>query len=388
MAEVTLTAAMRANLLSLQATASLMGQTQYRLATGNKVNSALDNPTSFFAAQSLNDRAFDLSSLLDGMGQNIQVLKAASHGIEGLIALVNQAKAVAQTAQAQASGGAFYTGTVTLDSVAQDDITNVVGLGAGDSFTVQMGSGATTEFTVAAGQTLQELLDQMNSISGLSATTVADTDPANSGNVFVQIRSTNGEDVTIAEGTNTPALELFGVGAVAVHAATNTVPSDKVELEKQYNDLLLQIDEFITDTGYRGKNLLNGAVMRTQFNEDNSSSMSVVGMIRDSAGLGLLAADFSTTGTIQTKLDEITLSLDTLRTDARGYGNALAVITTRQEFKKNLIATLKDGATSLTIADKNEEGANLLSLQTSQQLGIQALALASEANQSVLRLFQ
>ncbi|MFH1158363.1 MAG: hypothetical protein V1721_05705, partial [Pseudomonadota bacterium] len=111
MTEVTLTSAMRANLLSLQGTAVLMGQTQFRLATGNKVNSALDNPTSFFAAQSLNNRASDLSSLLDGMGQNIQVLKAASQGIDGLSALVNQAKAVAQTAQSQATGGAMFTGT-------------------------------------------------------------------------------------------------------------------------------------------------------------------------------------------------------------------------------------------------------------------------------------
>jgi len=116
--------------------------------------------------------------------------------------------------------------------------------------------------------------------------------------------------------------------------------------------------------------------------------MSVTGMVRDAAGLGMLAANFGTSGTIQTNLDEITSALDTLRSDGRSYGNALAVITTRQDFTKNLIATLKDGATALTIADKNEEGANLLSLQTSQQLGIQALALASEANQSVLRLFQ
>ncbi|MCK5555981.1 MAG: hypothetical protein KAI76_07080, partial [Alphaproteobacteria bacterium] len=279
MSEVTLTAAMRANLLSLQSTASLMGQTQYRLATGNKVNSALDNPTSFFAAQSLNNRASDLSSLLDGMGQNIQVLKAASQGIDSLLKLVNTAKAVAHTAQAEATGGAFYTCTVSLDATDQDDIEDMAGLAAGDSFTVQMGSGAVTEFTITAGQTLQELLDQMNTITGMSATTVEDT--ANSGSVFVQIRSTNGEDITIAEGTNTPAAALFGAASVAVHTAVNVTPPDKVALEKQYNDLITQINEFITDTGYRGKNLLNGDVMRTQFNEDNSSSMSVTGMVRD-----------------------------------------------------------------------------------------------------------
>jgi len=383
MAEVTLTSAMRANLLSLQSTAILMGQTQFRLSTGNKVNSALDNPSSFFAAQSLNNRAADLSSLLDGMGQNIQVLTSASQGIDGLSALVNQAKAVAQTAQSQATGGAMYTGTVSLTAAQQADI--VPPATDAETFTVQMGAGAVTTFTIADGQTLQSLLDQMNTIDGMSATTVAGT---NTGEVFVQIRSTNGESITIAEGgVTTAAADLFGAGSVAVHAATTTAPTDRVSLEKQYNDLRTQIDQFITDTGYRGKNLLNGDEMSTQFNESNSSSLSVTGTTRDADGLGLLAATFGTTGGIQDNLDQITASLDLLRADGSNYGNALAIITTRQDFTTNLIATLKDGATFLTIADKNEEGANLLALQTSQQLGIQALALASQANQSVLRLF-
>ena len=383
MSEVTLTSAMRANLLSLQSTAVLMGQTQFRLSTGNRVNSALDNPSSFFAAQSLNNRAADLSSLLDGMGQNIQVLTSASQGIDGLSALVNQAKAVAQTAQSQATGGAMYTGTVSLTAAQQADI--VPPATDTETFTVQMGAGAVTTFTIADGQTLQSLLDQMNKISGMSATTVAGT---NTGEVFVQIRSTNGESITIAEGgATTAAADLFGGGVIDTHAATTTAPTDRVSLEKQYNDLRTQIDEFITDTGYRGKNLLNGDVMSTQFNESNSSSLSVTGTTRDSDGLGLLAATFGTTGGIQDNLDQITASLDLLRADGSNYGNALAIITTRQDFTTNLIATLKDGATFLTIADKNEEGANLLALQTSQQLGIQALALASQANQSVLRLF-
>ncbi|MCK5659382.1 MAG: hypothetical protein KAH96_05865, partial [Alphaproteobacteria bacterium] len=388
MSEVTLTAAMRANLLSLQSTASLMGQTQYRLATGNKVNSALDNPTSFFAAQSLNNRASDLSSLLDGMGQNIQVLKAASQGIESLLKLVNTAKAVAHTAQAEATGGAMFTGSeVRFDAVGQANIVGYDGgsggaITAAQQFTMQVGSGPVTTFTIGASETLQSLLDQLNMIDGISATTIEDPLGAQ-GDVNIQIRTTNGENVTFDDvGAGTLIDDIFGGDgtflvpgasiAGVVQVAATVTPTDRVALEKQYNDLITQINEFITDTGYRGKNLLNGDVMRTQFNEDNSSSMSVTGMVRDAAGLGMLAANFGTSGTIQTNLDEITSALDTLRSDGRSYGNALAVITTRQDFTKNLIATLKDGATALTIADKNEEGANLLSLQTSQQLGIQA----------------
>jgi len=384
MAGVTLTAAMRANLLSLQSTADLMGKTQFRLATGNKVNSALDSPTAFFAAQSLSNRAGDLGTLLDGMGQNIQVIKAADQGIQGLTKLVEQAKSIAQTAQSQASGGALYTGTVSITAANQASLTAALAAN-GDTFTVKVGSGPTTTFTIATGQTLQSLIDQMNTIDGMSVTTIADT--ANAGNVFVQIRTTNGQSVTIANGTNTPATAIFGAGSIATHAATTVAPTDRVSLENQYNTIRTQIDQFIKDTGYRGKNLLNGDSTTVQFNEDNSSKITVTGQKRDAAGLGILAASFGTTANIQTNLDQITTALNTLRADATLYGNNLAVISTRQEFTTNLINTLKDGATALTIADKNEEGANLLALQTSQQLGIQALALASQGNQSVLRLF-
>jgi len=78
---ITLSAGVRQNLLSLQSTASLMGLTQNRLATGKKVNSALDNPTNFFTSQSLGNRASDLNSLLDSIGQAQKNLEAADKGL-------------------------------------------------------------------------------------------------------------------------------------------------------------------------------------------------------------------------------------------------------------------------------------------------------------------
>ena len=93
MSNITLTASMRSNLLSLQSTQDLMDITQERLSTGKKVNSAIDSPSSFYTAQSLNNRASDLSSLLDSMGQGIQTIKAANEGIEAITTFVQQAKA-------------------------------------------------------------------------------------------------------------------------------------------------------------------------------------------------------------------------------------------------------------------------------------------------------
>src|ERR1700749_3334793 len=95
MSGIVLSASVRQNPLSLQSTASLLATTQNDLATGNKVNSALDNPTEFFTAQSLNNRASDIAHLLDGIGNGVQVLQAANTGLTSLSALVANAQSIA-----------------------------------------------------------------------------------------------------------------------------------------------------------------------------------------------------------------------------------------------------------------------------------------------------
>jgi flagellin len=95
MSGIVLTASVRQNLLALQSTASLLAKTQNDLATGNKVNTALDNPTEFFTAQSLNNRASDIANLLDGISNGVQVLQAANTGLTSLSALVSDAQSIA-----------------------------------------------------------------------------------------------------------------------------------------------------------------------------------------------------------------------------------------------------------------------------------------------------
>ena len=112
---IVLSASVRQNLLSLQSTADLLSTTQNRLATGNKVNSALDNPTNFFTAQGLNNRASDINNLLDSIGNGVQVLQAANTGITSLQKLVDTAKSIAnQVLQAPAG----YTTKSTVTSAA------------------------------------------------------------------------------------------------------------------------------------------------------------------------------------------------------------------------------------------------------------------------------
>src|SRR5579864_5045928 len=116
LSNITLSAAVRQNLLSLQGTANLLATTQERLATGKKVNSALDNPTNFFTAAGLDARASDISNLLDSIGNGVQVLQAANTGITSLSSLVDTAKSIANQVLQQPSG--FTTHSTSTSAAA------------------------------------------------------------------------------------------------------------------------------------------------------------------------------------------------------------------------------------------------------------------------------
>jgi flagellin-like hook-associated protein FlgL len=119
--------------------------------------------------------------------------------------------------------------------------------------------------------------------------------------------------------------------------------------------------------------------------------LGITGVTFDSAGIGLTAAaadSYQTDAGINAKLAQLEAALGALRTQAKTFGSNITVVEIRQEFTKNLIVVLETGAANLTLADANEEGANVLALQTRQQLSSIALSLASQADQQVLRLFQ
>ena len=126
------------------------------------------------------------------------------------------------------------------------------------------------------------------------------------------------------------------------------------------------------------------------FNETGTSSLTITGTTFDAAGLGLDAvtgAGFQSDGDIDTVITKLDTALSSLRTQASKFGSNLSTVQTRQDFTKNLVNTLQTGADNLVLADTNEEGANLLALQTRQQLSTTALSLSAQADQAVLRLF-
>src|SRR5471032_3515698 len=126
MSGIVLSASVRQNLLSLQSTAALLATTQNDLATGNKVNSALDNPTSFFTAASLNNRASDINNLLDTIGNGVQVLQAANTGITSLQSLVSNAQSIANQVL-QAPTGYSTKSSVTATAITGATANNLLG---------------------------------------------------------------------------------------------------------------------------------------------------------------------------------------------------------------------------------------------------------------------
>jgi flagellin len=244
------------------------------LATGKRVNSALDNAINFFTAQGLDNRASDLSTLLDSMSNAINTIQAANNGITSITKLVQSAQSL--TSQAQ-----------------QTSDTNV-----------------------------------------------------------------------------------------------------RATLAGQFDALLTQIGQLAGDSGFNGVNLLAGNTLTVNFdNQSPPASTTVTGVdytnannaplsIANSVGGWALSADITTSST------QLGAALTTLRSEAQSLGANLSTVQIRQDFTKATINTLQTGSSALTLADSNEEGANLLALQTRQQLSTTALSLAAQADQNVLRLFR
>ena len=267
---ISLTEGMRNNLLALKSTNKLMTQTQTRLATGKKVNTALDNPTNFFAAQNAISRANDLASRKDSMSEAIQTVKAADAGISAITALIQSAQGVASAA--------------------------------------------------------------------LSTQNATDR---------------------------------------ATYAAT-------------FDELMAQIDKLAKDSGYRGTNFLDAEDLTVEFAPSTgSATLDIKGFDASSGGLSIAAAAnaWAANADIQAASTELEGALTTLRSESSKLSSSLSIVTTRQDFTDAMINTLETGADNLTLADSNEEGANMLMLQTRQSLGTTSLSLASQAAQSVLRLF-
>jgi flagellin-like hook-associated protein FlgL len=373
MADITLTAGVRQNLLSLQNTANLMALTQNRLATGKKVNSALDNPISFFTSQSLNDRASDLSSLLDSISNATQTLQAANNGLTSLTKLVQSAQAIAQ----QATTSAVTTAT-RIGSVAGLTGSFAGTFTAGKTIIV---GGATFTAAGDATDTVQRFIDAVN-----AGSTTVKASLTSEGKIQLQ---SNSAAAVVITGSAEAATQTAQFG-LANDTTTGSLNATRTSLATQFDTIRSQIDQLAADSGYNGVNLLNGDSLKVVFNEKGTSTQSISGVKFDATGLGIAASthSFQVDGDVTAALTNLTAALATLRSQAANFGSSLSVVQTRQDFTKAMVNTLQTGADNLVLADSNQEGANMLALQTRQSLSTTALSLANQASQAVLRLFQ
>jgi flagellin-like hook-associated protein FlgL len=373
---VGLAAGVRANLAALQRISAGAAQAQQRLATGKRVNSAADNPTSFFTASALSARAAALNVVLDDVGSAKKVLEAASAGIGAMQKLVSAARDLVTEALGSASTLAKITGSATGltagTAITMDD---------GDTVTVSDGT-TTATYTHAGGNDLQDFLDAVNNTTNLEVD-AALVDGR------VQLTATTTNSITIGGSASAGELTAIGLTAGTTVGATNTT---RQTLAQEFDEIRAQIDQLAQDAGFNGRNLLAGSNLTVKFNETGDAALTVNGATVTAASLGVDSA-VSTGGNFQYDADinaflaDLDAASTALKAKATAYGSDAAMVSAREEFGRAMVDLLTTGADQLVLADTNEESAKLLALQAHQQLAATSLSLASRADSSVLRLF-
>lgn len=378
--KIVLSGGVRQNLLSLQNIAEMLSNTQTRLATGRKVNSPLDNAVNFFTSEGLQNRAKDLNGLLDAMSNAVQTVNAANNG---MTAIVSNVQAMQSTLNQIRQDAAWQSTSFTLNvTVAGRHLDFSDGTVSG-TVSVNLDNGSGHFYTA------DELVTAINSNVNLIGKVKASND---SGQLRIQNLST--ADLTLGGVSAAGGTTIDGNALNETTTGGNAV---RRGLVAQYNNLIDQLDKLSADSSFNGINLLQGDTLRVVFNEESSSVLDIIA--RDGSGnpisvnaanLGLTTlqnSDVDFNDNLNTLHDDLTQALSLARTYTAGFGSDLAIVQNRQNFTRQMISTLQTGADNLVVADTNEEGANMLALQTRQQLSTVALSLANQANQSVLRLF-
>ncbi len=284
----------------------------------------------------------------------------------------------------------------TIDSAAElaailsDKLEGATASASGDAITItssSTGTGSTVGISAATvtgiNYNADELVSRINAHPDLKG----------------KIRASNDDGKLRIENQSTQELSVIGVNSSGTITGTatdariggNTVRAD---LTSQFNELRDQLDKLSDDASFNGINLLRGDKLTITFNDTGTSSIDI--QTKDEEALNaakldlynLVPEDLDSDADIDGLLAKMKDALSHVRTQSSTFGQNLSIVENRQQFTKKMINTLETGAANLTLADMNEEAANLLALQTRQSLSSSSLSLAAEADQSVLRLLQ
>lgn len=264
----------------------------------------------------------------------------------------------------------------------------------------------------ASGNTITMTSDteRADATFGLSAATVTGTNynadelvqKINSdSNLVGKIRASNDNGKLRIENQSTQELNVDGVDSKGTIVGGTTAGVEKIggntvrsDLSKQFNELRDQLDKLADDASFNGINLLRGDKLTITFNETGTSSIDIQTKGEKQVNASNLdifnidAADLDSDANIDSLLGDLKTALNSVRSQSSAFGSNLSIVQNRQDFTKNMINTLQTGGANLTLADMNEEAANLLALQTRQSLSSNSLSLASQADQSVLQLIR
>lgn len=181
---------------------------------------------------------------------------------------------------------------------------------------------------------------------------------------------------------------------IVIAAKSTSTTAEADALVAQFDVILTQIDELAADASFQGLNLVNGtgSSLDVSFSERTASKVSIASVdltVATGTGLGIVAgANFSSASATDTIIAVLDTAISTLRSSGQTLGANVALLQTRLDFTQNYVNVLEDGAGKLTLADITEEGANLVALQTRQQLGINGLSFAGQSEQNILALFR
>ena len=412
---IALTASMRSNLLSLKSIQKQMDTTQERLSTGKKVNSAIDNASSYYQSRALTNRASDLDNLLDSMGQGIQTIQAANEGIEAVTAYVEQLKSIANSAFALDPTTGSYDASMEnykeqfdtiiteMTKLVKDSSYQGINLLTGGDLTVTFNESRTNRFTIKGDDVMAEM-----KLTPAEDWTSAELEGETKAKV-------TDAEVTIKKPLNVTQKE----GDKTLKINTGTVDVDNVvKIDGKYykaddgSEVVAETGKTIQKKG-DGTNTLTAGNITTLKGKTSDVKVAAGQELYDIDGTEAIKVDgkyYATTGgavvdttdkeitaitepvksyakSIDKTLDELSLATDYLRSYSAELGNNFSIIETRQDFTEALVDVLETGSDNLVLADMNEESANYLALQTRQQLAVNSLSLASQSAQSVLSLF-
>ncbi|WP_319413469.1 flagellin [uncultured Cohaesibacter sp.] len=367
----------------------------------------------------------------DAAGTHIQ--SDSNIDTTGTTGSTTKARVESQTLTALGMTGVGNSGAAdsnfVITSTSDNGVTNTFDLDAHFAATGKALNDANGDGTTGDDYTIDDLVTDINA-SGVATASITEDgrlDLKASGNAQLSLEITDQDatDATTQDGaTGTSIAAAFGFGASASEDLSDPADADYVdagetavtwadgagagdvdtltivnqagstdadnsELVSQFNEILSQIDELARDASYNGINLINGTgndltVAFNEFRDENKSELTIASADLSSSGLSLTDASSLSSEEASLKLDTLSEALTTLRSQASSFGSNLNTVTIREEFTKNMMNTLQTGADELVLADSNEEGANMLALQTRQSLSTTALSLASQADQAVL----